>query len=224
MTNQIDEYINQRYPYWLDYATYHAALAQLHDQGGDLLHTVLESLLKKDSEYLRGLLEKKKQGYTELDFFILRMIKLNAHSPTAPYRHKNKVLPRDANADPWGLDIIDEGPDESESGKDWFLRRVRQSREVLAGLKIPDREKEIFFWKFFGDNSLRSWSGDESYQVVCNTYNQVLDQMIGAVSPERLRIREFCKTFTKVKPTLQYHYKVQRLAYSLSRISCMQVA
>lgn len=111
----VHDYIILRYPRWLDYATFNAELAHLHGQGQDLLQTVLESLLTKDLGLLEGLLSRKKGEYTELDYFVLRMIKLNVTSPYAPNRHKNKGLPKDENADPWGLDIIDEGPDESES-------------------------------------------------------------------------------------------------------------
>lgn len=194
----IHSYINKRYPYWLDYAKFHATQASLHDQAGDLLHTVLESLLRKDPEYLRDLYGKKKGLYTELDFFILRMIKLNAHSPLAPYRFKNRQVPQDANSDPWKLNITDE-EQEKETYNERMLRLMRRSREILDGLDIPQNEKDIFGYKFYGGSPLKSWPGSEAYSRVCLIYNQVCDKMMEAASPERYRIQMFCRTLSRVR-------------------------
>jgi hypothetical protein len=207
--DEINAYISKRYPFWLDYAVYHAEQARLHDQGQDLLHTVLESLLRKDPGLLSELLSrtrrsrsKKDEIYTELDYFVLRMIKLNATSLLAPYRQITKSPPVDANMDPWRLNVIDNGPDEGESYNDRILRQQRRARELLAGLDIPSRDKEIFSWKFFADNPLRSWPGNEPYSTVLTIYGRVKDQMIKVASPENYRIQLFCRNFMKVRSKL----------------------
>lgn len=221
----IREYINQAYRRWLDYATYHAERARLHGQGQDLLHTVLESLLKKNPGFLEQLFSKKKGIYTELDYYVLRMIKLNATSKTSPYRHKNKGLPIDSNKDPWRMDILDEDP-EGEIYSERILHLMRRSREVLANLDISPGEREIFIWKFYGAQSLKSWPGPESYSAVCKIYNQVLDLMKenGDITTHQLKIRKFSSIIVQVKPTLQHRFKVQRFASILSRISCRRAA
>jgi len=40
-----------------------------------------------------------KDPHSELDFYVLRMIKFNTTSPTAPYRDKSRALSIDANVD-----------------------------------------------------------------------------------------------------------------------------
>lgn len=78
----LKDYINQRHPRWMDYAEYHASLADTPDEGENILNTVLEAILKKNPEKLQELLDSKMGEYTGLDFFVLRMIKLYAHSNT----------------------------------------------------------------------------------------------------------------------------------------------
>jgi hypothetical protein len=46
------------------------------------------SLLQKSDTMLRQLLSVKKKDYTDLDFFVLKMIKLNITSSTSPYQSK----------------------------------------------------------------------------------------------------------------------------------------
>lgn len=59
----------------------------------DLLNEVMCLLLQKPPEHLSRLMEAKQDKYTELDFYILQMIKLNITSDTSPYRHKYKPIP-----------------------------------------------------------------------------------------------------------------------------------
>jgi len=133
--------------------------------------------MQKNPKQVDDLIDKKKGSYTELDFFILKMIKLNTNSPTSPYRHKTKTLPQDRSVDPFS---IEKEPDQSPDidAKLVILEKCRLARDILNELPIPDRDKEIFFWRFFADNPLRSWEGHESYSVICNTYNKVKKQMI----------------------------------------------
>ena len=164
----------------MDYAKYQAHLAGIADQAGDILNTVLESLLKKDPEQINSLLQKKKGPYTELDFFILRMIKLNAHSPTSPYRHQTRTVPTDANIDPISIEREDALEDDPDRQAD-ILEKCHTAREILEEIDIPQRDKDIFSWKFFSDNALRSWPGEESYSSVCATYNRVKALMAGKI-------------------------------------------
>ena len=81
----VNNYITKRYERWLDYSLYHCGLAGISDEATDVLNEVICSLLQKQSKLLDKLLDTKKNGYTELDFFVLKMIKLNASSPTSQY-------------------------------------------------------------------------------------------------------------------------------------------
>ena len=89
----VEKYIGRRYERWLDYAVYHCGLAGIPDEANDVLNEVLCSLLQKDDAKLQQLLSAKKNGCTELDFFVLKMIKLNVTSDTSPYRSKYRPNP-----------------------------------------------------------------------------------------------------------------------------------
>lgn len=176
-SKKIEEYISRAYSRWKDYASFQASQAGINDQGGDILNEVLLALLQKPTEQIEALLAKKKGKYTQLDFFVLRMIKLNAHSPTSPYRHKTRNVPIDLNIDPLLIEKEDIPTEESENDI-VILENCRKAREVLDSLPIPAIDKEIFSWRFFADNPLRSWTGPESYSSVCTTYNRVRRQMV----------------------------------------------
>ena len=154
----IDNYITKSYARWLDYARYHALLASIIDQAGDILNEVLASLLEKPSSQLTTLLNNRSGQYTELDFYVLKMIKLNARSDKAPYRFKTKTIPQDCNISPWDLDIVDQVGD-SQDMELIKLQKYQKAREIVDQLNVPAREKEIFSWKFFGDNHLIDWPG-----------------------------------------------------------------
>ncbi|HEC44025.1 MAG TPA: hypothetical protein ENI20_14475 [Bacteroides sp.] len=88
-------------------------------------------MLEKPSEKIQELLQKKSSQYTELDFYILLMIKLNAHSKTSP----------------WDLEIVDQEYD-SQDTELIMLQKYHQSLEIMDSLEIG-QEKDIFSWKFF---------------------------------------------------------------------------
>ena len=86
----IEAFIEKRYDRWLDYAKYHCSLAGMSSEAIDVLNEVMCMLLQKPLEHLSRLMEAKQGKYTELDWYILQMIKLNVTSDTSPYRHKYK--------------------------------------------------------------------------------------------------------------------------------------
>jgi len=189
VSKKLNQHITHSYSRWSDYAAYHAKLAGIPDESGDILNEVLLSLIQKDPKRLHALLSRKKGPYTEFDFFVLRMIKLNAHSKTSPYRHKTRNVPLDQNVDPCTIDTEDV-PIEEVDPNEVILQKSGRAREVLDSLDIPKIDKKIFSWRFFGDNSLRSWPGQESYSAVCSTYNRVKRKMVAKIrNPHSARKR-----------------------------------
>lgn len=122
--DELNRYINFRYQNWLDYARHMARLHNFDGWADDLLNECLIELLKKDPELLLGLLARKTRKIvngkptTELDKFILKMMRLNAYAPTAPFRkntlgHKivnrqNKKNKTAQKTELTGLDVPDE--------------------------------------------------------------------------------------------------------------------
>lgn len=181
----IEKYINKRYNRWLDYASYHCGLSGMPDEATDVLNEVLCSLLQKDSAKLEKLLEAKRNGYTELDFFVLRMIKLNATSDTSPYRSKYKPLPADTNVDYSRLDIEDV-PEETSDRNEIILERFHQVRETLEELELSPIAKKVFEYRFFEDSNFSEWPGTESLKQLYEMYNKVQELIRKKIAGESI--------------------------------------
>jgi hypothetical protein len=202
ISESVSHYITERYPRWRDYAEYQAARAGIPEDAGDILGEVMLSLLQKNSKDLDRLLRRKKKSFTkdetysELDYFVLKMIKLNATSVTAPWRFKTKNPPVDENADiprlrarystgedPEPEEEIEElhieDPDQEEEADptEIHLSMWTKARDILDSLDVSDHEKKIFAWKVFADNPLNSWPGPESYTTACYRFNRVKERV-----------------------------------------------
>ena len=187
VSKEVKNYLSTRYQRFLEYAVYHAGLAHLDQQGGDVLNEVLLSLLGKDPALLHKLYSKKgKGGYREIDFYILRMVKLNCHSITSPYRFKYRGLARDENSgntesqedeseedqyfNESNIPEPEDEPYEEIDKAQLICQRYQLIREVLERLPVPEREKEIFRWKFFHEESWNQWKGKEKMPAAADGF------------------------------------------------------
>ena len=173
MNKEIEMYIEKRYERWFDYASYHCSCAGIDDEVQDVLHEVLCDLLNKPAEKLLELLHKKSGQYTELDFFVLRMIKLNAISPTSPYRHKYKPIPVDANVDYRILNIEDATDDERDQTTE-ILGKMNLVRKILDELVVSEHAKSVFRWRFFCGEKFSDWQGIETEKELFDCYYRVV--------------------------------------------------
>lgn len=171
MKKEIEQYITKRYERWVDYAKYHCSQAGIPDDALDVMHEVMLSLLGKDENFLMKLYNIKKGQYRELDFFILRMIKLNATSNTSPYRFRFKNAPIDSNVDYSILEIIDESDDEFDIAGN-ILNQMNKVRELIQTLNIDKHAIEIFEFKFFNDGNFKEWTGPESMKELYEIYGK----------------------------------------------------
>ncbi|MCK5136980.1 MAG: hypothetical protein KAR19_14435 [Bacteroidales bacterium] len=66
-------------------------------------------------------------------------------------------------------------------------------------------DKDIFSWRFFADNSLRSWPGPESYPTVCNTFNRIMNIMRKnrELTTHQLKIQRFARNLVLVRSSMQ---------------------
>lgn len=184
-TTAINEYVTKRYERWLDYAKYHCSIAGIKDESIDVLNEVLCSLLSKDENKLTKLLQSKKNGYTELDFFVLRMIKLNASSMTSPYRSKYKRIPADDNSDYASLEIED-ASDETEDNTEIQLQQFRQVREIYEGLGLSPLARKVFEYRFLHDLNFVDWEGPENLKDLYEIYNGVQELIRIKINGESL--------------------------------------
>lgn len=168
----LNKYIEKRYDRWLDYAKYHCSLAGMDGEAVDVLNEVLCMLLQKDQDNLTRMMEAKQGQYTELDFYILQMIKLNITSDTSPYQHRYKSVPVDDNVDYRRLNVADE-PDEEQDRSEYICDRFREVRDIVASLGLSERAQQIFTWKFFARESFADWSGPESKKELYDVYKKI---------------------------------------------------
>jgi hypothetical protein len=106
----VRKYLSMRYSRYKDYAEFHTSLAKMDQESIDVLNESLLSTLLMPEEKLISLFSKKKkdQNLCDLDFYVLRTIKLSCHSSTSPYQWKyhNKKHKRSDNEE---ISLINEG-------------------------------------------------------------------------------------------------------------------
>lgn len=173
MNQEINKYISKRYDRWLDYSSYWCTQAGTPDEAIDVLNEVLCDLLQKSEKKLLGLYGKKSGQYTELDFFVLRMIKLNATSVTSPYRHKYKPLPVDGNVDYTRLDVEDVEDSDIDHPAE-ILEKTHIVRRVLDELNLSDKARRVFCFRFFEGERFCDWPGPENEKELFDAYYKVV--------------------------------------------------
>lgn len=173
MTTTINLYLGKRYQGLLDYAVFHSSRAGIPDEAADILDEVLLSLLQMDELRLLEMLNSKKCKYTELDFFILRMIKLNCYSETAPYRAKLKQIHSSSiNLSRLSIEDVTE-PENDTPGR--ILQQFEQVREVFEDLHLSDQAKRIFTHYFINGDKFSEWEGPETKKELYDIYSKVID-------------------------------------------------
>ena len=150
-STEINNYISKRYDRWLDYAIYHCNRNGMADEAVDVLNEVLLSLLQKSDTMLRQLLSAKKKDYTDLDFFVLKMIKLNITSSTSPYQSKYKSLPSDENTDFDMLDEIEDRMTDQTDKSGELLDQIHCVRNIFDSLDLSKLARRVFEFHFFQD-------------------------------------------------------------------------
>ncbi len=173
----LNKYIEKRYDRWLDLANYCCNISELPGEGRDVLNEVLAGICENPSDKIERMMEKKSGAYTELDWYIMRSIRLNATSDTAPYRHKYKHIPVDENVDWRRLNIIDE-PDDSPDRTEYIRERMQDVRNIIDQLGLSEKAKRIFAWKFFAGESFADWPGPENRKELYETYKSVFNAVM----------------------------------------------
>ena len=173
--DDVRKYINKRYPRWLDYSEYQCSRAGIDGEGVDVLNEVMCDLLQKPEKLLTSLFERKSKGYTELDYFVLRMIKLNATSLTSPYRYRYRQLPTNENVDYTTIDIEDVFNDDEEDTAGYILDKTRKVREILEELDLSDLALKVFNHRFFMGEPFTGWDGPESRKELYDIYSGVVE-------------------------------------------------
>jgi len=148
-STNIRRYIAFRYDNWRDYAEYMSREHGFNGWGEDLLNDIVAELLAPAKEQkIAELLSRETaeilngRKTTELDKFVLQMLKINACSPTAPFRknvlgqkvisRQNKTIEVARTVEINGYDSIDDGYDEERADRldSMHARNIRRLREA----------------------------------------------------------------------------------------------
>jgi len=188
MNQEINNYIGKRYESWLDYSNYHCAKAGMEDESIDVLNEVILCLLQKSETKLQGLLDAKKtqngKEFTELDFYVLRSLKSNIYSDTAPYRFKNKPIPK-ANKNLNRLNIADVVEDETDHSG-YVLDRMHEIRELIESMGFSDKAMAIFEYRFFEDGSVNDCPNLGRPKEIYRTYGRIMKLLKKKIKGELL--------------------------------------
>jgi len=168
----INTYISKGYTRFLDYATFHSYHAHIPDEANDILNTVLLDVLQKDIKTLERLYLKRNGQNRELDFFILKMIKLNCYSLTSPYRYKSKDQNREDHIDLSRLRLFVED-DDTIDRPGIVLKQMRLIRWVLSGLDLTELERTVYNYYFIEGQAFCDWPGIENKPSLYRIYNYV---------------------------------------------------
>lgn len=178
---RINEFINSRYGAWMDYATYHASRAGISELAGDLLQEVIIMLLEKEESFLLELMEREKGEYREMDFYVLKLIKTNAHSPTSPFRYKEQKQKIDRNTNAERLELFDDDCD--VIGYEAELSRVEDVKKAIDECFIDGEAKQVFEHRFFNGGDLGEYksrrSKKELHIMYLRTLRLIRDRLCG---------------------------------------------
>ncbi len=185
MNREINKYIETRYYHWLEYAVYHCAKAKIPDEANDVLNEVIFYLLKKDESRILQLLHSTNEKYTELDQYVLKMIKLNSYSATSPYRNKYKPIPADRNINVFRLKIEDISEEQDDEPAE-ILNKFHQVRDALESLNLSAKAKQVFEFRFFEGLKFSDWPGDEPKKELYDVYLKVVRLIRAKIKKETL--------------------------------------
>lgn len=185
-TEEINKYVQKRYERWLDYASYQCSCVGIADEAIDVLNEVLLDLLQKPEDKLISLLTSKSGQYTELDYFVLRMIKLNATSDTSPYRHKYKAIPTDANISYTQLEIEEHIIEDVFDTPGDIVEKMRIVRNAFDSLLVSDFAKKVFTYRFFCGEKFSEWEGEENEKELFDVYYKIVCMVKEIINGETL--------------------------------------
>lgn len=172
MNTELNDYIYNRYNRWFDFSKYHCEKAKIPHCAVDILDEVLLSLLEKDESKILKLYNSKNGDRTELDWYILRAIRLNVYSPTSPFQSKYRPIPN-ADVDYRRLNIPDIEDEEIDKPA-IMLEKFNQVREIFEQLHLSCRAKRVFEHRFINDLPFSEWDGEETTKQLYCIYTSVV--------------------------------------------------
>lgn len=172
--NELNQYITIRYEHWVRYAKLHIRLSGLQIDPAEVVNEVLCSLLERNTDRLHRMMKARRDKATELDYFVMRVIKISIHSPRSPLRYRRGQHCTD-NFDEYRVEKPQ--PDEAID-KNEIHELVGN---ILAEMNLPKRDVELFVWKFFDRKTISRWPGNEDRKDLYGIYNRIWKEIVRRV-------------------------------------------
>lgn len=167
----LNEYITEAYARWVEYAYFHVRQTGLQINPSEVVNDILCSFLERDTSKLERMVNTPANGATELDFFILRFIKISIHFPHSSFRYQRGQHCTTSLSE----DLLNMPDETTSNDKDEIHLMIWNA---LGEIEASITAKQIFIWKFFDGNSLSQWPGRENKKFVYRSYHDVLIAVI----------------------------------------------
>ena len=167
MSPDLNTFITTNYPRWVKYAAYHIRLSRLPIDPAEVVNDVLCTLLVRDVLKLERLMKSRIKDVTELDFFVLRIIKVSIYSPRSPFRYQRGQHCTDRLENSIRTLSITVSEFEEEDA-------YTQVKQVFDSLQLSELSKRIFSWRVFDGKPFSEWPGTESKKFLYDTFNRIL--------------------------------------------------
>ncbi len=213
----INQYITLRYDRWLDYSRYHCNRQNIPDEAADILNEVLYMILEKDPAETQNLYNNQRGQYRELDYYILRMIKISIQSPTSAYQWKYRQVETDANIHLSDLNIADE--EYTEPAAETTIHKMNRTRKIFDELPLTDQERKIFFHFFFLGEKSSTWQGSETNTILYSTYHTVKNAIRTIIN--QLPVEENKKREPRI---VKQYYHDQQIKTTLQKLCLSEKA
>ncbi len=184
MDAEVKDYISNRYERYLDFSKYHCGKAKIPDCAVDILDEVILSLFEKENSKILKLYNSIEGDRRQIDWYILRAIRLNVYSPTSPFQSKYRPIPN-ADVDYRRLNIPD-CQDEDIDKPAIMLEKFNQVREIFEQLHLSCRAKQVFEHRFIQDLPFSEWEGDETPKQLYDIYTNVVKLIKKRIKGESL--------------------------------------
>lgn len=166
-TNNLHEYIAHAYGRWVEYAAYHVRQSRLPIDPAEVVNDVLCTLLERNASKLERLMNVRNKDGTELDFFVMRIIKISIYSPRSPFRYQRGQHCTDRLEDSIRtIPVLAPEFDQEDA--------YQQVKRTFDELQLSELSKRIFAWRVFEGKPFAEWPGAESQKFLYDTFNRVL--------------------------------------------------
>lgn len=172
-------YVSQAYGNWVEYARLQVRLAGQQIDPSEVVDDVVCSLWGSDLQALERMVRARANGRTELDCYMMRVIKISVISCRSRFRYQRgqAVTSR----------MEDSHRQLAEPASDFdTLSAYKEVRDVFETLTLSDRARDIFEWRFFEGKPFSEWQGPESQKTLYETFNRIFRDIAARIQAKGL--------------------------------------